>query len=263
MLVRLAGVLALSTTLIAAVASAQERVDPQWAAMPDVEAMAEAYPAFAAMAGIDGDVTLQCGVAPDGVLSLCRAVAARPTGLGFDRAGLSLASLFRASQARVNDSPVPGSVRFTIRFRMGEPEALLPWTDPEPTPEHLAATRVFVEQLESWKIRQAEAFETVKLDVDPAHEPAVRAIVLAVKAEFLEQEIASGTLLLARLLTPEQLADAVAGSEPPVLPEEREIRAGDAWHQMGIDSGVRLKQLYCAEFDCSLLAPEPRPAAAP
>ena len=263
MLVRFAGVLALSTALIAATASAQERVDPEWIAKPDEAAMAEAYPAFAAMAGLDGDVTLRCGVAPDGVLSLCRVVAAGPTGLGFDRAGLSVASLFRVSQARMDDAAVPGSVQFTIRFRMGEPEALLPWTDPEPTPEHLASTRIFVDQLESWKVRQAETFETMNLDVDPAHEPAVRAIVLAVRAEFLEQEIESGTLLLARLLTPEQLADAVAGGEPPVLPEEREIRAGDAWHQMSIDSGKRLKQLYCAEFDCSLLAPEPRPAAIP
>lgn len=264
MLVRLAGVLALSTTLIAAAAGAQERVDAQWTTKPDDEAMFEAYPAFALMAGIDGDVTLLCGVAPDGVLSLCRAVAASPPGLGFDRAGLSLASLFRASQARLDDVAVPGSIRFTVRFRMGEYEAPLPWTGPEPTAEHLAATRIFVEELESWKVRDdGETFETMNLDVDPAREPAVRAIVLAVKAEFLEQEIHSGTLMLARLLTPEQLADAMAGGSPPTVPDERQDRASDAWWQMNRDSSERLKQLYCAEFDCSLLPAEPRLAATP
>lgn len=264
LLVRLAGVLALSTTLVAVAAGAQERIDARWATKPDDEAMFEAYPAFALMAGIDGDVTLLCGVAPDGVLSLCRAVAASPAGLGFDRAGLSLASLFRASQARLDDVAVPGSIQFTIRFRMGEQEALLPWTEAEPTPEHLAAARTFVEQLESWKVRDdGQTFETMNLDVDPAQEPAVRAIVLAVKAELLEQEIAAGSLMIARLLTPEQLAEAMAGGEQPDVPDERQDRASDAWWQMTYDSSERLKQLYCAQFDCSLLPAGPRQATSP
>lgn len=263
MLVRFAGVLALSTALIAATASAQERVDPEWIAKPDEEAMAEAYPTFASMAGIDGDVTLRCGVSPDGVLSLCRIVANAPTGLGFDRAGLSLASLFRVSQASLDNTTVPGTVQFTIRFRMGEDEALAPWTGPEPTPEHLAAARVFVEQLESWKARDDQTFETMNLDVDAAQEARVRAIVLAVKEEFLEQEKHAGALLLARLLTPAQLVDAMAGGDPPDVPEDREIRASDAWFQMNIDSARALKRLYCGEFDCSLLPPASQPAASP
>lgn len=265
LLIRLAGVLALSTALIAATASAQDRADPEWIAKPDEAAMAEAYPTFAAMAGLDGDVTLRCGVAPDGVLSLCRVVTAGPTGLGFDRAGLSLASLFRASEARMGDAAITTSVQFTIRFRMGEDEAPLRWTDPEPTPEHLAVARRFVEQLESWKVGgDGETFETMNLDVDPDREARVRAILLASKAEFLEQEKQGGALMIARLLTPEQLADAMAGEgEPPVPSEDREIRASDAWLQMTVDSSQRLKQLYCAEFDCSGQAPEPRQTAAP
>lgn len=263
-MIRFAGVLALSTMLIAATAGAQERVDPEWTAKPDAAAMSEAYPSFAAMAGLDGHVTLRCGVSPDGVPSLCRVVAARPAGLGFDRAGLSLASLFRVSQAPLDNTTVPGTVQFTIRFRMGEDEAPLPWTDPEPTPEHLANARLFVEQLESWKVRDdGQSFETMNLDVDPAQEPRVRTIVLAVKADLLEQEKQGGAIMLARLLTAEQLADAMAGAEPPDVPDDREIRASDAWFQMNIDSAKRLKQLYCAEFDCSQTAPEPAPAAAP
>lgn len=263
-MIRFAGVLALATALIAATASAQERVEPQWTTMPDDEAMAEAYPTFAAMAGIDGDVTLRCGVSPDGVPSLCRIVASAPTGLGFDRAGLSVASLFRVSQASLDNTTVPGTVQFTIRFRMGEDEALAPWTGPAPTPEHLAAARVFVEQLESWKTRDDDqTFETMNLDVDPAQEARVRAIVLAVKEEFLEQEKQAGALMLARLLTPEQLADAMAGGDPPDVPEDLEIRASDAWFQMNIDSARGLRRLYCGEFDCSLLPPAPQPAAAP
>lgn len=248
--------LALAASLIPAIANGQELVNPSWAVMPDADAMSEAYPAFAYMAGLEGAATLRCAVAPDGVLSLCRVDEARPAGLGFDRAGLSVASLFRASPARLDGSTITSSVRFTIRFQTEKEEAPLPWTGPEPTPEHLAATREFVEQLESWKLRGDEEIETMNLDVDPDREPRVRAIFLAVKAEFLEREKETGTLFLARLLTPEQLADAVAGrGDQPVPPDELYIRASDAWDQMGIDSGQRLKQLYCAEFDCRTGSP--------
>ena len=132
---------ALAGGLIAPSAFAQELANPSWAAMPDGEAMAEAYPVFAYMAELDGDVILQCGIAADSTLSLCRAVEARPAGLGFDRAGLSVASLFRANPARVDGETVPSQVRFAVRFRMPALEWAPPWTGPEPTPEHLAAAR--------------------------------------------------------------------------------------------------------------------------
>lgn len=256
--------LALAVAVIPAAVNAQDLGNPSWAAMPDADAMSEAYPAFAAMAGLDGDVTLRCGVASGRTLSLCRVVEASPAALGFDRAGLSLVSLFRANPHTLNGAATPGSVQFTIRFRMGQDPAPLPWTGPEPTPEHLASTREFVEQLESWKRRGDEEIETMNLDVDSDREPRVRAIFLAVKAEFLEREKETGTLFLARLLTPEQLADAMAGrDDQPDPPEELYIRASDAWDQMSLDSGQRLKQLYCAEFDCRTSSPVSPAASTP
>lgn len=261
---RFAGTLALAVTIIPAAVNAQGLISPSWAAMPDAEAMSEAYPAFAAMAGLDGDVTLRCGVASGGTLSLCRVVESSPAALGFDRAGLSLVSLFRANPPTLDGAEAAGSVQFTIRSRVGQDPAPLPWTGPEPTPEHLAATRAFVEQLESWKLRGDEEIETMNLDVDPDREPRVRVIFLAVKAEFLEREKETGTLFLARLLTPEQLADAMAGrDDQPDPPEDLYTRASDAWDQMSIDSGQRLKQLYCAEFDCRTRSPMPPAAPTP
>lgn len=252
--VRLSGALALSTALIAVSANAQELVNPSWAAMPDADAMAEAYPAFAYMAGLDGDVTLQCGIAPDGVLALCRAVEANPAGVGFDQAGLSVASLFRVNPARLDGATIPSQVRFNVRFRMPVQELSPSWTGPEPTPEHLATARAVVEQREAWNIRGDEAFATMVLDVDADREITVRSIVLGVKAEFLEREVETGALWTARLFTPEQLADALAGrGDPPLPSEDLSAAAGDAWERMGIDSGQRLRQLYCAEFDCSTL----------
>jgi len=165
--------LALAVAVIPAAVNAQDLGNPSWAAMPDADAMSEAYPAFAAMAGLDGDVTLRCGVASGRTLSLCRVVEASPAALGFDRAGLSLVSLFRANPHTLNGAATPGSVQFTIRFRMGQDPAPLPWTGPEPTPEHLASTREFVEQLESWKRRGDEEIETMNLDVDSDREPRV------------------------------------------------------------------------------------------
>ncbi|HRJ62893.1 hypothetical protein [Brevundimonas sp. UBA2416] len=253
---------ALAGGLIAPSAFAQELANPSWAAMPDGEAMAEAYPVFAYMAELDGDVILQCGIAADSTLSLCRAVEARPAGLGFDRAGLSVASLFRANPARVDGETVPSQVRFAVRFRMPALEWAPPWTGPEPTPEHLAAARAVVEERAAWDMRGPESFATMDLDVDVDREARVRAIVLAVKAEFLEQEIEAGALWTARLFTPEQIAEASAtGEDPPPPPDDLSASAGDAWDRMGISSSQRLRQLYCAEFDCPTL-PLPSPHAA-
>lgn len=261
MWVRFACAVALAGGLIAPPAFAQEFANPSWAVMPDGEAMAQAYPTFAFMAGLDGDVILQCGIAPDGTLSLCSAVEASPAGIGFDRAGLSVASLFRANPARLDGETVPSQVRFAIRFRMPVQEWAPPWTGPEPTPEHLAAARAVVEERAAWDMRGDESFATMSLDVDVDRETKVRAMVLAVKAEFLEQEIEAGALWTARLFTPEQIADASAsGEDPPPPPDDLSASAADAWNGMGINSGQRLRQLYCAEFDCPTL-PLPSPHA--
>jgi hypothetical protein len=257
-LIRIAGALAMSAAMAAGAANAQEWVNPSWASMPDTEAMSEAYPAFAYMAGLEGDVSLRCNLAGDGVLSLCRATGARPAGLGFDRAGLSVSSLFRASPAQRDGETIPSRVEFTVRFRMPEAEAPLPWTGPEPTAERLAAALAFVQRMEAWKERGDERFETMNLDVDADREARVRAIVLGVKAEFVEREVAAGALATARLLTPEQMADVEAGrGYPAEPPEDTMIRAADQWELMGLESERRLKQAYCAEFDCPDLATGP------
>lgn len=261
MWVRFALTVALAGGLIAPLAFAQEFANPSWAEMPDGEAMAEAYPTFAYMAGLDGDVILQCGIAPGGVLTLCRAVEASPAGIGFDRAGLSVASLFRANPARLDGEAVPSQVRFVVRFRMPAEAWAPPWTGPEPTPEHLAAARAVVEERAAWDMWGDDSFATMGLDVDVDREARVRAIVLTAKAEFLEQEIEAGALWTARLFTPEQIADASAGGEdPPPPPDDLSASAADVWNRMGINSSERLRQLYCDEFDCPTL-PLPSPHA--
>ena len=118
---------------------AQEVVNPSWASVPEGDVMAEAYPEFASMVGLEGAVTLLCQVTPEGSLSLCVPVATVPAGLGFDQAALAVAPDFRANPRQVDGQATKSTIQFTIRFRLDGDETELPWTGPEPSERHRAA----------------------------------------------------------------------------------------------------------------------------
>jgi len=94
-------------------------INPSWLHQPGPEALGEAYPVFAAMAGFSGQVTLQCVVEPDGHLSLCQAKKVLPEGLGFDRAALSLAAQYLATPQIIDGEARKASVASFIAFIWG------------------------------------------------------------------------------------------------------------------------------------------------
>ena len=257
MWVRSGAAVALVAGVLAGPAAAQDIVNPTWASIPDSEAMAEVYPEFASMLPLEGDVTLRCMVAPDGSLSLCRVETVVPEAIGFEDAALALAPRFRANPREIDGEATKSRVEFTVRFRM-EPEAPPPpWKGAEPSPEHVAAAgKVLV-----GKIGMAEILDELRsldLDVAPERESRVRALVLQVEAEFGDEEKQAALLAMARLITPEQLADIEAGRGWPPRPTDEQLAsAGDVVHQVTEKKFARLRQLYCAEFECPERTPVP------
>lgn len=251
--------LVLGLAALAGPGRAQEIVNPTWASMPDGEAMMEAYPQFASMIALEGDITLHCRVAVDGSLSLCRPVAVVPEGVGFDRAALDLASSFRVNPRQVDGAATKSSVQFTIRFRLEPVETPPPWTGPEPEPAHLSAVeamfgkvRAFSGPMPIWDM------EGVDLQVDPDRDAAVRAMIQQVEREWRDKSEAAAARAFARLLTPEQLRDIEAGRRwPPEPPEPLLSQAGDVIAEVAVAMEARLKQLYCARYDCSARTPAP------
>lgn len=260
MRVKSGAALAFAGGMLAGPAAAQEIVDPTWASIPDGEAMAEVYPEFATMVGLDGDVTLRCVVARDGSLSLCRVNVAVPDGVGFDQAALALAPRFRVNPREVDGEATKSSVQFTIRFRMEAEEAPPPWTGAEPSPGHIAAAGKMLEAMMGPDIEEAitEELATLELNVSPDRERRVRAMLQQVEAEYGAEEKQATALAMARLLSPEQLADIEAGRAWPPRPTEEELAsAGDLVERVADKRFARLRELYCAEFDCPERPPVP------
>ena len=259
MWVRSGAAVALVAGVLAGPAAAQDIVNPTWASIPDGEAMAEVYPEFASMATLDGDVNLRCTVAPDGTLSLCRVNVAIPEGLGFDEAALALAPRFRVNPREIDGEATKSSVQFTIRFRMEPLEALPTWKGVEPSPEHVAAAgRVLAAMIGPEMTAMTEELAALDLNVSPERESRVRAMVLQVEAEFSDDEKQAAVLAMARLITPEQLADIEAGRAWPPRPlDEQLASAGDVANQITDKKYARLRQLYCAEFECPERTPAP------
>lgn len=250
--------IALGAMGIAGSLRAQEIVNPTWASIPDGEAMAEAYPEFASMIALDGDVNLRCMVAPDGTLSLCRVNVAVPDGVGFEDAALALASSFRVNPREVDGEVRKSRVQFTIRFRM-EPEDAPPpaWTGAEPSPGQVANALAVLKDMLG-PTEPAEELARLELDVDPEREARVRAILLQAEAEFRAADQQAAALALARLVTPEQLAEIKAGGAWPQRPTEDQLKsAGDTVHLVSKRRDERLRELYCAEFPCPARTPAP------
>lgn len=257
MFVRSGAALALAAGVLAGQAAAQDIVNPTWASIPDGEAMAEVYPEFASMATLEGDVTLRCMVAPDGTLSLCRVNVAVPEAVGFEDAALALAPRFRANPREIDGEATKSRVEFTVRFRMEPEEAPPPWKGPEPSPEHVAAAGSVLEEMIG-PMDVAADLAALDLDVAPEREGRVRAMVLQAEAEFGDEEKQAAMLAMGRLLTPEQLADIEAGRAWPPRPTDEQLAsAGDVVHRVTEKKIARLRQLYCAEFECPDRTPAP------
>lgn len=246
------GAAAVAAWAIAGAAVSQVAVvtNPSWASVPGPHDMAEAYPMFASMADIGADVTPVCIVRADGLLSLCRVQQAAPEGLGFETAALQMTSAFRVNPLQVDGGATKSEVQFTIRFRLPV-EDFPPWEGAAPSPEHVAASRAFLEALPAQAETRAE-LETMDLQVAPEREAKLRAMVLQMAAHYEEQFLDAEALAMARLVSPEALTALIErGVMPPRPSAETIARANDVLERRSMESMLRLRALYCAQFDCS------------
>lgn len=236
---------------------AATRTNPSWASVPTLEDMEEAFPTLAGAMRLDADVDLQCVAQPDGDLGQCRVMSATPEGLGFERAGLALSSRFRVNPGRINGEPVPSSVAFRVRFRSRAFEVPAPWTGAEPDPERLAAMRAIVDAAAS-ELEEDFWKSMPEREVAPERRAKVQAMMRQTHAEFAERRNAAAALALARVFTPEEfMASIRSGEEPAGFSEEMIERAGDVIEQAEQSAALRMRQLYCAEFECPTLPPPP------
>jgi TonB family protein len=93
--------------------------NPDWAAVPSVDDMVQAFPTRAMDEGVEGRVTLRCTVDQLGSLHDCRVEGETPAGYGFGEAALGLSDGFRMKPRLEDGRPVPGAeVRIPIVFKI-------------------------------------------------------------------------------------------------------------------------------------------------
>jgi hypothetical protein len=90
---------------------------PAWDERPGVEDFSRYYPREALMAGVNGQVVMDCLVAPDHSLR-CAVVEETPTDRGFGDAGLRIANAFHILPEIDGQPTAGGRIRVTIPFRV-------------------------------------------------------------------------------------------------------------------------------------------------
>lgn len=233
-------------------------VDPTWAQLPAPEELGEAYPRFATMIGIHGVAEVQCAGLPDGRLTRCVSNWAVPTGLGFDRAALSLTPSFRLEPRTVNGEASKSEVRFRVNFSL-PPEEVddARYEGAEPEPSEIALARPLAEQMYDFYLWTAEE-EDGDLDVNADRQTAVLRMVADLRAERREQEVDAMARGLARVLTPEQITAMIEGRRPDPAPPPYEAfelasRSDDAETVESFET--RLREKYCALYSCDSKGP--------
>ena len=91
---------------------------PIWSAAPSFDDVRRAYPASAG--AVEGFVVLRCKVEHSGALFGCAVTKEEPDRQGFERAGLSLAPLFRVSPAVMAKAP-GGVIQVVVPIRFAPP----------------------------------------------------------------------------------------------------------------------------------------------
>jgi TonB family protein len=92
-------------------------VNPDWLSRPNGADLARLYPHQALAQKLQGTAVMQCRVTRTGALSACVIFRETPQDVGFGKAALQMAPLFKMKPKRVDGKPVAGGVvRIPIRF---------------------------------------------------------------------------------------------------------------------------------------------------
>lgn len=233
--------------------------DPTWSEIPAPDDMGDAYPAFASAIATSGWAQMQCRVTLEGRLALCEVEKTVPAGLGFDRAALSLVPRFRLNPRTVDGDIEKSSVRFSVRFRLGDDDPRPTWTGRQPTADELSRVR----QTIGWMAEHMGPPPNEllgRLDVDADRREAVEAMIRQVDQEMLDQRLDGYALVMARTASPEQLDDLMNRRPPRGGPPSEDVlkAAGGDLRPVERQYGDRLRALYCARYPClSADAPDP------
>jgi periplasmic protein TonB len=90
--------------------------NPTWARQAAPE-----FPERAQSRGIEsGSVVVSCTVQPNGSLANCQIASETPSGAGFGQAALAAARRSRVSPRTVDGAAQGATVRYTVRFQLGD-----------------------------------------------------------------------------------------------------------------------------------------------
>lgn len=240
---RLAAVVAVAS--LSACDAGPEVVPAKWASQPSAQQMADAYPAFARLAGIPGRVKMRCLYEVTGVLKGCRLLGVAPEGLKFEDAVPLVMSSYVVTPQTLDGIPAPAPIDFVVSF------------DPPPVPAspQVGASRgsfdgrFMREMLSSMGSRSVEAdrASTVAAIIDRAYaaEAAGRPDILM--SGVMQGLSAEGRRMVAARPTASAETKAPAG----VSPEDQAIHARIA---------TRMRTEYCAAYACAATLPATPPA---
>ncbi len=238
---------------LASCATAPVVVAPSWTSTPTPESLGDAFPGFAADAGIEGRTRLKCELAVSGVLENCRVASESPGGLGFGDAAISLSSEFRAEPSSRDGVPVRARVAFPLSFRLPPVEPVLPWTGPAADPEALTVARQVVARLRLSLTSGPDAFRLDGLAADRLE--SVRQMVATVEGETAAERREAHALNLARTQSIGNLQALTLGQRRPSRPnmsDDAIERAQDQLNAITQTQNDRIRSLYCARYDCDL-----------
>ena len=226
-------------------------VAPRWTEAPTPERLGEAFPGFAADAGIEGSARLACIVAFSGVLQNCTVAAETPGGLGFGAAALLVSDRFRADPAARNGVAVPARVTFAVDFGLPPVESVLPWNGPAPDPDALTVARQVVARQ---RLSLTNGPDAVRMDGLPADRvEEVTRMIAEVQQETGAEMREAHAVNLARTQTLANLRLLTQGQRRPSRPnmsDEEIERSQDLMNAVAQKQNDRLKALYCARYAC-------------
>lgn len=223
-----------------------EIVPAAYTRLPTEEEMSEVYPEFANAHQIGGQVQLRCIARVDTRLDECVVISAAPDGLGFGPAALRLTPLIRTSPLQVDGVGVASRINFRLVFRP-EPDDVVGWTGPEPSPEQVEALRPVARRMLSQM-----PLEVVVDGLDEDRREVVVRIQEEGRRQFDPQAEEALALGLARVMTTEQQQAMVEGRPLPGRPPDARLMdaAGDQVIRIEIEYRQYVRDRYCALYTC-------------
>lgn len=236
-----------------------------WEFKPSPEMVAAAYPPLAMALGIEASTKMLCDVDRLGVLHDCRVVEIKgPKDLGFEKASLGLAPLFRLRPDRTpGGKSRNGTVGVPLTFRILQLKSDFPVLTPPPAADLLPLARQRVANFiasgwieEAFQFSNKQLIKTIGSDVDPAVQEEVMADIRAAQMKVRGEVFEFQAQLEAANLTRQDLQAALdfeGTSGAQILRKaagaiRRQAQEASAEKHVWLLYGVHKE--FCAVHDC-------------